>query len=468
MLLGKHMAGASGTKNSTVARSSSSAAAKRNNNNNSNLKSQQQQLQLQQTPSTRRQNLLQLVAAAASATAAAHSFLTNHDLTLHPAQTLTLESNISAVSLSISNLLSLIHHPIAFAVPRPPPPPPSWFYRFMSSQNSNEQLFSESFRMSRQSFSYLLALLTPSLSSLTIPPNYAVSATLFRLAHAASFNAVARRFDLDSPTACRVFYVVCKAIIDNLGHFFELRTDLNRIVLGFGWISLPNCCGVLGIDSFAVKGNLFGENGSVMVQALVDSEGRFLDVSAGWPSTMKPEMALRQSELFSAIEESRELLIGPSYELNDGTPIPQYILGESCYPLLPWLITPFTKSDTDDHEDEDDVNDGCLNLSSSKQAFNSVHNRGMELLDTAFGRLRSRWRILSKEWMEESIESFPYVVVACCLLHNFLIKSNEEFPDEDSDYMRNHDLPDYEGEGDETGERIRSAIASDLSRWDDC
>lgn len=462
------MAGASGTKNSTVARSSSSAAAKRNNNN-SNLKSQQQQqLQLQQTPSTRRQNLLQLVAAAASATAAAHSFLTNHDLTLHPAQTLTLESNISAVSLSISNLLSLIHHPIAFAVPRPPPPPPSWFYRFMSSQNSNEQLFSESFRMSRQSFSYLLALLTPSLSSLTIPPNYAVSATLFRLAHAASFNAVARRFDLDSPTACRVFYVVCKAIIDNLGHFFELRTDLNRIVLGFGWISLPNCCGVLGIDSFAVKGNLFGENGSVMVQALVDSEGRFLDVSAGWPSTMKPEMALRQSELFSAIEESRELLIGPSYELNDGTPIPQYILGESCYPLLPWLITPFTKSDTDDHEDEDDVNDGCLNLSSSKQAFNSVHNRGMELLDTAFGRLRSRWRILSKEWMEESIESFPYVVVACCLLHNFLIKSNEEFPDEDSDYMRNHDLPDYEGEGDETGERIRSAIASDLSRWDDC
>lgn len=325
--------------------------------------------------------------------------------------------------------------------------------------------------MSKQSFSYLLALLTSSLSSLPIPPNYAVAATLFRLAHGATYNAVARRFDLDSPTACRVFYVVCKAIIDNLGHFFELRTDLNRIVVGFGWISLPNCCGVLGIDNFGVKGNLFGENGSVMVQALVDSEGRFLDVSAGWPSTMKPELVLRQSELFSAIEESRELLSGPSYELNDGSSIPQYILGESCFPLLPWLITPYRNTDTDDHDDEDDdvdVDDGCLNLSSSKQAFNSVHNRGMELLDTAFGRLRARWRILSKEWKEESIESFPYVVVTCCLLHNFLIKSNEEFPDEDSDYIRDHDLPDYEGEGDETGERIRSAIASDLSRWEDC
>ncbi|KAI3775400.1 hypothetical protein L1987_49973 [Smallanthus sonchifolius] len=458
------MAGAGGTKNSTMAKSSSSAAAKRNNHH-----PKPQQQQQPQTPSTRRQNLLQLVAVAASSTAAAHSFLTNHDLTLHPSQTLILESNISAVSLSISNLLSLIHHPIAFAIPRPPPPPPSWFHRLISSESDTDHLFIEAFRMSKQSFSYQLALLTPSLSSLPIPPNYAVAATLFRLAHAASFNAVARRFDLDSPTACRVFYVVCKAIIDNLGHFFELRSDLNRIVLGFGWISLPNCCGVLGIDTFAVKGNLFGENGSVMVQALVDSEGRFLDVSAGWPSTMKPELILRQSELYSAIEESRELLTGPSYELNDGSSIPQYILGESCFPLLPWLITPFRESDTDDDNDDDDgFDDGCLNLSSSKQAFNSVHNRGMELLDTAFGRLRARWMILSKEWKEESIESFPYVVVACCLLHNFLIKSNEEFPDEDLDYMRNHDLSDYEGEGDETGERIRSAIASDLSRWEDC
>lgn len=320
--------------------------------------------------------------------------------------------------------------------------------------------------MSKQSFLYQVSLLSSSLTSLELSPDYAVAATLFRLAHGATFNAVARRFGIDSSTACRVFYVVCKAIVDNLGHLFELRSDLNRIVLGFGWISLPNCCGVLGVDSFGVEGNLFGENGSVMVQALVDSECRFLDVSAGWPSSMKPELVLRQSELFSAVEETRELLNGPCYELSDGSSIPQYVLGESCFPLLSWLITPFRKSytDDDDVDDDDGFDDGCLNLSSSKQAFNSVHSRGMELVDTAFGRLRGRWRILSKEWKEESIESFPYVVVTCCLLHNFLIKSNEEFPDEDSDYMRNHDLSDYEGEGDETGERIRSAIAADLSR----
>ncbi|KAK1433134.1 hypothetical protein QVD17_10040 [Tagetes erecta] len=46
--------------------------------------------------------------ASTTATVAAHSFLTTHNLTLHPTQTLTLESNISSISLSISNLLSLI------------------------------------------------------------------------------------------------------------------------------------------------------------------------------------------------------------------------------------------------------------------------------------------------------------------------------------------------------------------------
>ncbi|PWA92241.1 Harbinger transposase-derived nuclease [Artemisia annua] len=354
------------------------------------------------TPSTRRQTLLSLISTAASATAAAHTFLTSNDLTLHPSQTLALESNISQVSLSISNFLSLIHHPIAFAIPRPPPPPPSWFSRFMKNgqvdENDNDPFFSEAFRMKRSAFSYLVSLLNNScLQSLSVPPTTAVAAAVFRLAHGAPFNAVGRRFDLDTPTA-------------------------------------------------------------------FDSECRFLDVSAGWPSTMKPELVLRQSELFSSVEETRELLNGATYQLNDGTDIPQYILGESCFPLLPWLITPYKKS----RLDSDDGGGGEGDDLEMKEAFNSVHSRGMELVDTAFGRLRARWKILLKEWKEESIESFPYVVVACCLLHNFLIKSNEEFPDEDSDYMRNHDLSEYEGEGDETGERIRSAIAADLCRWEDC
>lgn len=220
--------------------------------------------------------------------------------------------------------------------------------------------------------------------------------------------------------------------------------------MGFGWISLPNCCGVLGFDRFRISGNLLGENGSVLVQALVDSEGRFLDVSAGWPSTMSPETIFRNSELFSAVEENGDLLNGPRFELGDGNSIPQYILGDSCFPLLPWILTPFSDK---------------ASLKSYEQAFNSAHNRGMELVDTAFGRIRSQWQILSKEWKEECIEYFPYVIVTCCLLHNFLIKCSEPFPDTNVGFPRDNDeLPVYEGEVDERAWRIRKTLATYLSR----
>uniref|UniRef100_A0A5B7BR29 DDE Tnp4 domain-containing protein n=1 Tax=Davidia involucrata TaxID=16924 RepID=A0A5B7BR29_DAVIN len=406
------------------------------------------------------QDLTNLITLVASATSAAHSFLSQQDLRLLPSQTLTLESKISSTSLSLSKLLALLH-PLALSLPPHPPPssssscpPPCWFHRFLSAASADyDTRWTDAFRMSKASFTLLLRLLTPSLNSLSpIPPNYSLAAALFRLSHGASYKSVARRFGLDSATACRAFYTVCKVITDKLGHFFEFRSDINRIVVGFGWISLPNCCGVLGFDRFQVDGDLLGENGSLMVQALVDSEGRFLDVSAGWPSTMKSETILRQSKLFLGVEESREFLNGPSFELSDGNSVPQYILGDSCFPLLPWLLTPFDKSD--------DKN----SLSSSERAFNSVHSRGMELVGTAFGRVRARWQLLSKRWKEECIESFPFVIITCCLLHNFLIKCSEALLDENVGYSRYQEIPVFEGERDESGQRTRVALALHLNR----
>lgn len=222
--------------------------------------------------------------------------------------------------------------------------------------------------------------------------------------------------------------------------------------MGFGWISLPNCCGVLGLEKFKLDGDLLGENGSLVVQALVDSEGRFLDVSAGWPCTLKPEEVLRQSKLLSGVEETKEYLNGPSFELSDGNSIPQYILGDSCFPLLPWLLTPYKKLDEN------------AGLNSSEIAFNSVHNSGMELVRMAFGRVRKRWKLVGKKWSEQCIEAFPFVIVTCCLLHNFLIKCSEAVQDEGAECSRDQEFPVFDGEVDESGKRIRDALASHLSR----
>ncbi|KAH0742727.1 hypothetical protein KY290_030720 [Solanum tuberosum] len=408
----------------------------------------------------RHQHCTKLIPHLIAAISSAHSFLLRHDLHLLPHQSLSLESLISSSSSSISNIVSLLSLPPPPPLAAPPPRaavtspsdddslPGCWFQRFLIADS--DTLWAETFNLTEPSFTLLLRLLTPSLSSLSVPPNYALALTLYRLAHGASFSAVSRRFGIDSPTACRVFYTVCKAITENLGHLFELKSDINRVIVGFGWISLPNCCGVLGIEKFELGGDLLGENGFLIVQALVDSEGRFLDVSAGWPSTMRPETVLRKSKLYLGVEESKEYLNGSSFELNDGNSIPQYILGDSCFPLLPWVLTPY--------RGESNVEDGA------EMAFNSVHRRGMQLVGTAFGRVREKWKLLARKWNGQCIEAFPFVIVTCCLLHNFLIKCSEAVTDETEEYPRFEEFPVFDGEVDESGKKIRDALASHLFR----
>lgn len=277
---------------------------------------------------------------------------------------------------------------------------------------------------------------------------------------------MARRFGLGSSAdACRAFFTVCKAINEKLGHFFELQSDLGRILGDFGWLSLPNCCGVLGIGKFGVDGGkVLGENGSLYVQALVDSAGRFLDVSAGWPSTLKPESVLHQTKLYISVEETRELLNGPCLELSNGESVPQYVLGDSCFPLLPWLLTPYKGSNEKEEEEE--------SLTSIEKRFNIAHKRAMGLVRIAFGKVRDRWQLLSKPWKEECLEFLPFVVVTCCLLHNFLIKTRElTVEDEEEDFGKlkeeeeeEEKLPVFDGEMSENGQRIRNAVALNLSR----
>lgn len=238
--------------------------------------------------------------------------------------------------------------------------------------------------------------------------------------------------------------------MENLGHLFEFNSDINRIIVGFGWISLPNCCGVLGLEKFELEGDLMGENGCLLVQALVDSEGRFLDVSAGWPGCLKPEDVLKRSKIFNGVEESKEYLNGPSFELYSGNSVSQYILGDSCYPLLPWLLTPY--------------GDKNRELGSSEMAFNGVHCKGMELVETAFAKVKKRWKLVGKKWKEQCIEAFPFVIVACCLLHNFLIKCSEVLPEENAEGYQGREFLEFDGEDSESGKRIRDALASHLSR----
>lgn len=220
---------------------------------------------------------------------------------------------------------------------------------------------------------------------------------------------------------------------------------------------LPNCCGVLGFGRFDVDGELLG---SIIVQAVVDSAGRFADISAGWPGTMKPEAIFRQTKLFSSMaeeeDESRSFLNGGAPCKLGDTPVPRYILGDPRLPLLPWLVTPYSEE-----EEEDD-----------RSEFNNVARTALRTVGVVFAKVRARWRILDRKWKPEMVEFLPFVVTTGCLLHNFLVDSGDDdlqvVARDNTEMMKDEE---YEGETRRSGgeayigsSRIRDAIAENLSR----
>lgn len=386
-------------------------------------------------------SLSSLISLTASAAALSRGFLSGHDLDLLPSQTLTLDSLLPSLSLSISRLLSL--SPVLAPLPPTPAPTPSWFHRFLSSTPSaDHRRWTDAFRMSGTSFYHLLQALAPSLQaspSLPVPADHKLAAALFRLAHAAPFHVIALRFGLPSPQlACRAFYETLRAVTSRLAHLFDLPNGLPRVLQGFNSISLPNCCGLLAFTRFPLASSF------ITAQALVDSDGRFLNISVGWPGTITPADVFTKSKLYK--DHSADLSSGPPVELNNGS-VNRYILGDTCCPLLSWLLTPFP-ADAD---------------SSNAAIFNAAHKRGMQLAQQAFGSVLARWRLLRTTWTEECAEAFPHVVVAGCMLHNYLMKCREPGPDKGEVSVAVSEFPDFKGEMDEDGVRAREVVASHLN-----
>ena len=77
------------------------------------------------------------------------------------------------------------------------------------------------------------------------------------------------------------------------------------------------------------------------------------------------------------------------------------ILGDPAYPLLPWLMKPFTGS----------------GLSDRQRRFNYRLSRARVVVECAIGRLKGRWRSLLKR-SDVRIEFMSTVVTSCCILHN--------------------------------------------------
>ncbi|CAM5151649.1 unnamed protein product [Natator depressus] len=145
----------------------------------------------------------------------------------------------------------------------------------------------------------------------------------------------------------------------------------------------------------------------MVLQALVDHKGHFTHINVGWLGKVHDARIFRNSGLFEQLQEGTYF---PDQKITGGdVDMPIVILGDSAYPLMPWLMKPYTGT-----------------LDSSKEQFNYRLNKCRMVVECVFGRLKARWRSLLSR-LDLSETNVPIVIAACCVLHDICESKGETF-----------------------------------------
>ena len=131
---------------------------------------------------------------------------------------------------------------------------------------------------------------------------------------------------------------------------------------------------------------------------------------------------LRGSGIFTRAEQG-EIFIAPVVHVA-GREITPYLVGDSAYPLRPWLMKPYPE--------------GTRNL--DEIAFNKELSSTRVQVECAFCMLKNRWRILQKRF-DSNIEFAINATIACAVLHDICLLNNDAWDENDDDDDGDHELP---------------------------
>nr|XP_025038208.1 protein ALP1-like [Pelodiscus sinensis] len=121
--------------------------------------------------------------------------------------------------------------------------------------------------------------------------------------------------------------------------------DLDTIVASFAGLGFPNCGGALDGTHIPIRAlphraaQFINRKGyfSMVLQALVSHRGQFMDISVGWL-----EQA-HDARIFCNLYLYRRLQAGTQRDLTLGdVKMPLCIMADVAYPLMPWLMKPYT------------------------------------------------------------------------------------------------------------------------------
>ena len=154
---------------------------------------------------------------------------------------------------------------------------------------------------------------------------------------------------------------------------------------------------------------------SIVIQVVVDSNKKFIDVCCGEPGSLHDSRILRRSNLYRKCEENFSSHFPPN----------TFLLGDSAYPVKQWLVTPFKDNG---------------NLSDVHRRFNKVHSGTRVVVENAIGLLKTRFRRILHFTEQMHINLLVNIVYSACVLHNICMEQTDYFVPSD-DYEGDNNIP---------------------------
>ncbi len=104
-------------------------------------------------------------------------------------------------------------------------------------------------------------------------------------------------------------------------------------------------------------------------------------MKSGIPGKTNDAGAFAATDLFAALENGS--LLPQRRRRIDGVDVQFHLLGDSAFALKPWLMKPYIFSE-EAPEDQ--------------RLFNKRHSRARRVIENVFGRVKGRWRRISKRF----------------------------------------------------------------------
>ncbi|XP_049290418.1 putative nuclease HARBI1 [Anopheles funestus] len=301
-----------------------------------------------------------------------------------------------------------------------------------SSEHEFNDVQVEQFRMNHATFQLLFGKLEPELRSIPVllSTRMKMAVAIYVLGSGKDYVSAGTTFGVNASTVQDCVQMFCRAVIkifrdkviklplDN----YSIKNVMNEFV---DFVGIPQVFGIVGCLHIPIQqsskepARYINSKGwsSIILQTVVDSKGRFMDISCQHPGSMTAADMLISSTLYQRMEQWD----APCKPVGNNN-VPPVLMGDGQFPLLPWLITPYSSVES---------------MAYAERSFNVYAAKARSCISKAFDRLAGRWKVLNR-CIEQSIIS--EVIITCCILHNFVEHFDSPYRDAWNEYHNEEDV----------------------------